>query len=376
MTDPTSETAEALPSPLEDIKSHYRSFASPDAAACTLFDDLMIVAEELTTRASTAETALAEAKRDAATSALAYVARETDLSARLGKVKAELAAVKGTTFTEAAIRLRSYRDEGAPQCGKDWANGITDACTLLDDLAKQLPTHPAVETYPRCPATQLRYRCSLTAGHAGNHLHRTESFARTGETIVWDGPPAVETPGATGLFIVQLICCGRHDGEHGPVTWEQAEAFRESYCSGPGVADPPQHDNPHMSGHKRSAIIVAAPPADSGSVARGLASVEAAANGWPNWKRDAASSEPGLAIPPVPVPEAVGAKCPECGGKGTAGALGLIENGLCPACHGTGKSQPSTASPKEPECTPNPCPTAPETSAKTSPPTTSASTAA
>ena len=49
-----------------------------------------------------------------------------------------------------------------------------------------------LESFPRCPATQLRYRCSLTVGHAGNHLHRTESFARTGETIAWDEPPAPE----------------------------------------------------------------------------------------------------------------------------------------------------------------------------------------
>lgn len=53
-------------------------------------------------------------------------------------------------------------------------------------------------------------------------------------------------------FSVRLTCCGRDDGLYGPVTWEAADAFRESYLSGPGVRDP---DHPERGGHERSAII-------------------------------------------------------------------------------------------------------------------------
>jgi hypothetical protein len=47
-----------------------------------------------------------------------------------------------------------------------------------------------------------------------------------------------------------LICCGRDDGTYGPVTWAEADEFRESYCTGIGVFD-------ECSGltHVRSAII-------------------------------------------------------------------------------------------------------------------------
>lgn len=58
---------------------------------------------------------------------------------------------------------------------------------------------------------------------------------------------------AESRFIVKLICCGRDDGVYGPVTWEDAEEFREEYCSGPAVADP--HVVGCVGGHQRSAII-------------------------------------------------------------------------------------------------------------------------
>lgn len=51
------------------------------------------------------------------------------------------------------------------------------------------------------------------------------------------------------LFIVRLICCGRDDGVFGPVPWEQADEFRESYCSGLGVGP---------GGHDRAGIIESA----------------------------------------------------------------------------------------------------------------------
>lgn len=45
---------------------------------------------------------------------------------------------------------------------------------------------------------------------------------------------------------LQLICCGRDDGTETFDTWEAADAFRESYTSGPGVGG---------SGHERAAVL-------------------------------------------------------------------------------------------------------------------------
>ena len=39
-----------------------------------------------------------------------------------------------------------------------------------------------------------------------------------------------------------LICCGRDDGVEWFATYEEADAFRESYTSGPGVDEPGGHD--------------------------------------------------------------------------------------------------------------------------------------
>jgi hypothetical protein len=50
------------------------------------------------------------------------------------------------------------------------------------------------------------------------------------------------------MFVVELICCGRDDGYFGPVGWTDADAFRESYCSGPGT---------EPGNHERVGIIVA-----------------------------------------------------------------------------------------------------------------------
>lgn len=45
---------------------------------------------------------------------------------------------------------------------------------------------------------------------------------------------------------LRLVCCGRDDGEEFFATWEEADSFRQSYTSGPGVG---------MGGHDRAAIL-------------------------------------------------------------------------------------------------------------------------
>lgn len=44
------------------------------------------------------------------------------------------------------------------------------------------------------------------------------------------------------IWVLRLICCGRDDGIEGYPTWEEAQAFRESYVGG-------------SSGHDRQAIL-------------------------------------------------------------------------------------------------------------------------
>ncbi len=67
---------------------------------------------------------------------------------------------------------------------------------------------------------------------------------------------------------VDLSCCGRDGGTYFFPTWEEADAFRNSYTSGPGVN--PQGYSAHDSadGHRRAGIITGpdAPPPDDEAV--------------------------------------------------------------------------------------------------------------
>lgn len=53
-------------------------------------------------------------------------------------------------------------------------------------------------------------------------------------------------------WLVDLICCGHDDGIEACATWTQADGFRESYCTGGGVAS---HYTRPDEGHVRSAIV-------------------------------------------------------------------------------------------------------------------------
>lgn len=53
----------------------------------------------------------------------------------------------------------------------------------------------------------------------------------------------------------QLLCCGFDEGTEGFDTWEEADAFREAYTSGPAVA-PHGYSAPlYEMGHRRAVII-------------------------------------------------------------------------------------------------------------------------
>ena len=75
-----------------------------------------------------------------------------------------------------------------------------------------------------------------------------------------EAPPKPEMDGATlKRWRVRLICCGRDDGIMSFDTYEEAEAFRETYTSGPGVHTLGYSAPEHSSGHRRAAIISEAP---------------------------------------------------------------------------------------------------------------------
>lgn len=56
-------------------------------------------------------------------------------------------------------------------------------------------------------------------------------------------------------WTVKLTCCGRDDGEFHADTWEEADAFRESYTSGAGVAEHGYSAHASEPGHRRSGVI-------------------------------------------------------------------------------------------------------------------------
>lgn len=80
-----------------------------------------------------------------------------------------------------------------------------------------------------------------------------------------------EVAGATEAWRVDLTCCGRDAGSVSAETWEKAEAFRESYTTGPGVAPHGYSSCPTESGHHRSGVIrrVLILPAASSEVSDG-----------------------------------------------------------------------------------------------------------
>lgn len=55
-----------------------------------------------------------------------------------------------------------------------------------------------------------------------------------------------------GRWKLRFICCGREDGTERFETWEEADAFRRSYTSGSGIANPAEL---WKGGHDRAAII-------------------------------------------------------------------------------------------------------------------------
>lgn len=51
------------------------------------------------------------------------------------------------------------------------------------------------------------------------------------------------------------ICCGYREGEYEFATWAEADAFRESYISGPAVHPNGYSAGKYDPGHKRAVVI-------------------------------------------------------------------------------------------------------------------------
>lgn len=56
-------------------------------------------------------------------------------------------------------------------------------------------------------------------------------------------------------WLCRLVCCGRDDGVVECESWEQADAFREAYTSGVGVALHGYSAPTYESGHRRAVIV-------------------------------------------------------------------------------------------------------------------------
>lgn len=56
------------------------------------------------------------------------------------------------------------------------------------------------------------------------------------------------------LWYLRLVCCGRDDGLQIFDSYRDADDFRESYTSGPGV-DPAGYSGTPSVGHQRAAIL-------------------------------------------------------------------------------------------------------------------------
>ena len=56
-------------------------------------------------------------------------------------------------------------------------------------------------------------------------------------------------------WLCRLVCCGRDDGVVECESWEQADAFREAYTSGVGVALHGYSAPLYESGHRRAVIV-------------------------------------------------------------------------------------------------------------------------
>ena len=57
------------------------------------------------------------------------------------------------------------------------------------------------------------------------------------------------------MWLCRLVCCGRDDGVVECESWEQADAFREAYTSGVGVALHGYSAPLYESGHRRAVIV-------------------------------------------------------------------------------------------------------------------------
>lgn len=91
-------------------------------------------------------------------------------------------------------------------------------------------------------------------------------------------------PVAAPMWRINFSCCGRDDGFLLARTWEEAERFRDSYTSGPGVEEH-GYSGPGP-GHQRSGVIVRNPETAEARVADTPETVERVARAiekahWP-----------------------------------------------------------------------------------------------
>lgn len=150
------------------------------------------------------------------------------LACELGDAKQHVAEAKVCTEERQALKDRvadayaSRDDYGRALRAAE--ERVTKLEAALSDIYEQVN-----DLYPDLPA-----RASL------------DSWLARASRLVADKPDAP----SGAKWRVRLVCCGREDGIEVFDTWEAANAFREDYTTGVGVARSPEHR-----GHQRSAVM-------------------------------------------------------------------------------------------------------------------------
>jgi hypothetical protein len=89
---------------------------------------------------------------------------------------------------------------------------------------------------------------------------RPEPSAVAPEALPWlNNNPADAAAFRESRWAVHFICCDRDNGVQVCATWADADSFRESYTSGPYVAELGHSTHETDSGHRRAGVVKHAP---------------------------------------------------------------------------------------------------------------------
>ena len=184
-----------------------------------------------------------------------------DLQAERDRLREErdsaqrVAVRSGLEHIEEAGKLRRERDAAVDSATKATAERDalrTEIASLANLYDPRTWTGPAGDELAAC-ADRLR---ALLEGPASPPQRPQDApQAQTRPDGHGQGSEAQEgAEAADKPWRLDFICCGREDGHKTFATYEEADAFRDGYTSGPGV-DHRGYGTTEPSGHQRAAIL-------------------------------------------------------------------------------------------------------------------------